>query len=317
MDRITSLSVFTTAVDEGSLAAAARRHKMTPAMAGRHLDSLEKALQARLLQRTTRQLHLTDVGRAYYQHSRRILEEFEEAQREAGELQASPQGSLKIAVPASFGALHMGGPLARYMRNHPGIRVETLVSDRYVDLVQEGIDLAIRIGRLPDSNLVARHIGKCRMVLCAAPSYLRRAGKPRAPQELRKHPRLAFSESVSPGDWTLLDARGRPHTIDGPCQLLANNMQLLLAVALEGGGIAYGPSFIFGEALGRGALVRVLPQYSAADLGIYTLVPSSRYLSTKVRHLVDQLATEFGENPPWDRWRKAAPSPTPAPAARS
>jgi DNA-binding transcriptional LysR family regulator len=310
MDRMTSLSVFTAAVEEGSLAAAARRYKMTPAMAGRHVDALEEALKARLLQRTTRRLHLTDVGRAYYQRSRRILEEFDEAQREAGELQASPQGSLKIAVPASFAALHLGGPIARYMRDHPGIRVETVVSDRYVDLVQEGIDMAIRIGRLPDSNLVARHIGICRMVICAAPAYLSRAGEPRTPQELRNHPRLAFSDSVSPGDWTLLDARGRPHAIEGPCRLLANNTQLLLAVALEGVGITYGPSFIFGEALHRGKLVRVLPRYSAPDLGIHTVVPSSRYLSSKVRHLVDRLAQEFGENPPWDRWRARRQAPS-------
>jgi DNA-binding transcriptional LysR family regulator len=304
MDRITSLSVFTAAVELGSLAAAARRCKMTPAMAGRHLESLERSLNARLLQRTTRRLNLTDVGRAYYQRSRRMLEEFEEAQREAGDLQASPQGLLRIAVPASFGALHLGGPLARYMRDHPGIRVQTMVSDRYVDLVQEGIDLAIRIGRLPDSNLVARHIGTCRMVLCAAPSYLRRAGVPTTPQELARHHRLAFSDSVSPGDWTLRDTRGRHHVIDGPCQLLADNVQLLLAVALEAGGIVYGPTFVFGDALYRRTLVRVLPRYSASDLGIHTVVPSSRYLSTKVRHLIDQLATEFGEAPPWDRWRE-------------
>lgn len=134
--------------------------------------------------------------------------------------------------------------------------MQTIVSDRYADLVEEGIDLAIRIGRLPDSSLVARHIGICRMVLCASPSYLKRVGEPKTPQELRKHPRLAFSASVSPGDWTLRDARGRPCVIDGPRQLLADNMQLLLAVALAGGGIAYGPSFIFGDALRRRTLVR-------------------------------------------------------------
>lgn len=307
MDRVTSMSVFAAAVQEGSLAAAARRHKMTPAMAGRHVDSLEAALKARLLQRTTRRLHLTDVGRAYYQRCRRILEELDEAQREAGELQLSPRGALRIAVPASFGPLHLGGPIARYLRDYPGIRVETMVSDRYVDLVQEGVDVAIRIGRLPDSTLVARNIGTCRMVVCASPTYLSRYGEPRTPQDLRKHPRLVFSDSVSPGDWTLLDRRGRAHVIDGPCQLLANNMQLLLAVALEGGGVAYGPSFVFGGALYSGALVRVLPRYSTADLGIHTVVPSSRYLSTKVRQLIDRLATEFGENPPWDRWRELAP----------
>ena len=148
MDRMTSLAIFTSAVEEGSVAAAARRHKITPAMAGRHIHSLEQALKARLLQRTTRRLHVTDVGRAYYQRSRRILEEFEEAQREAGELQTSPQGSLKIAVPESFAALQMGGPLARYMHDHPGMRVQVLASDRFIDVVQEGIDKAVRIGRL-------------------------------------------------------------------------------------------------------------------------------------------------------------------------
>jgi DNA-binding transcriptional LysR family regulator len=304
VDRLVSLSVFTAAVEAGSMAAAARRHEITPAMAGRHIDSLEQALNARLLQRTTRRLHLTDVGRAYYQRSRRILEEFEEAQREAGELQASPQGSLRIAVPASFAALHLGGPIARYMRDHPGIRVETVVSDRYVDLVQEGIDLAVRIGQLGDSTLVTRRIGICRMVMCATPAYLRRMGEPTTPRELRKHPRLAFSEVVSPGDWTLRDARGRPYVIDGPCPLSSNNVQLLLAVALEDAGVVFGPSFILGEALAQGSLVQVLPEYSAADFGIHTVVPSSRYLSTKVRNLIDRLVTEFGENPPWDRWIK-------------
>jgi DNA-binding transcriptional LysR family regulator len=232
---MTSLAVFTAAVEGGSVAAAARRHKITPAMAGRHIDSLEQALKARLLQRTTRQLHLTDVGRAYYQRSRRILEEFEEAQREAGDLQVSPQGTLRITVSACFAALHMGAPIARYMREHPRIRVEMLASDNFVDLVHEGIDMAVRIGRLADSNLVARYIGNCRMVMCAAPSYLNRVGEPKTPSDLRKHPRLAFSEAVSPGDWTLRDARGRSHVIDGPCQLLSNSMQLLLAVAIQEG----------------------------------------------------------------------------------
>jgi DNA-binding transcriptional LysR family regulator len=302
---MTSLAVFTAAVEGGSVAAAARRHKITPAMAGRHIDSLEQALKARLLQRTTRRLHLTDVGRAYYQRSRRILEEFEEAQREAGDLQVSPQGTLRITVSACFAALHMGSPIARYMREHPGIRVEMLASDNYVDLVHEGIDMAVRIGRLADSNLVARHIGTCRMVMCAAPSYLKRVGEPKTPSDLRKHPRLAFSEAVSPGDWTLRDARGRSHVIDGPSQLLSNSMQLLLAVAIQEGGIVYGPSFVLGEALLEGTLVQVLPKYAAGDLGIHTVVPSSRYVPTKVRHLIDQLGVEFGENPPWDQWLQA------------
>jgi len=129
-------------------------------MAGRHLDALEAALKVRLLQRTTRRLQLTDVGRTYYQRCRQILDEFDEAQREAGELNAAPRGLLRIAAPMSFGALHLGAPLARYLRDYPGVHVEIVLSDRFVDLLQEGIDLAIRIGRLPDSTLVARKIAR-------------------------------------------------------------------------------------------------------------------------------------------------------------
>ena len=303
-----SMGVFTAAVDRGSLAAAARRYGITPAMAGRYLDALEAALKVRLLQRTTRRLHLTDVGRAYYQRCRRILDEFDEAQREAGELSAAPRGLLRITAPMSFGAQHLGAPLARYLRDYPGVHVEIVLSDRFLDLVQEGIDLAIRIGRLPDSTLIARNIAPCRMVMCAAPDYIKRHGMPDTLQELRQRPRLAFSESVSPGDWTLVDSRGRSHSIDGPCQLLANNMELLLAAALGGIGIAYGPSFVFGESLRNGSLVQVLPNYRAISLGIHTVVPSSRYVSAKVRHLIDRLAAEFGDDPPWDRWRNEAAS---------
>lgn len=303
-----SMGVFTAAVDRGSLAAAARRYGITPAMAGRHLDALEAALKVRLLQRTTRRLHLTDVGRAYYQRCRRILDEFDEAQREAGELNTAPRGLLRIAAPMSFGARHLGAPLARYLRDYPGVQVEIALSDRFVDLVQEGIDLAIRIGRLSDSTLVARNIGRCRMVMCAAPDYLKRCGMPRTPQELRKRPRIAFSESVSPGDWTVVDPRGRSHSIDGPCRLLANNMELLLAAALDGVGVAYGPSFVFGESLCSGSLVQVLPSYRSISLGIHSVVPSSHFVPAKVRHLIDRLAAEFGDDPPWDRWRNEADS---------
>lgn len=308
VDRLMSMGVFTASVDGGSLAAAARRYGITPAMAGRHVDALEAALKVRLLQRTTRRLHLTDIGRTYYQRCRRILDEFDEAQREAGELNAAPRGVLRITAPTSFGALHLGLPVARYLRDYPGVHVEIVLSDRLLDLVQEGIDMAIRIGRLQDSTLVARNIGRCRMVMCAAPDYVNRHGMPRTLQELRERPRLAFSEAVSPGDWTLVDSRGRSHLIDGPCQLLANNMELLLAAALDGIGIAFGPSFVFGESLRNGSLVQVLPNYRTMSLGIHTVLPSSQYVSAKVRHLIDRLATEFGADPPWDRWRNDANS---------
>jgi DNA-binding transcriptional LysR family regulator len=145
-------------------------------------------------------------------------------------------------------------------------------------------------------------------VLCAAADYITRRGLPARPQELREHPRLAFSEAVSPGDWTLQDGRGRSYVIDGPAQLLANNMQLLLAASLEGASVAYGPSFLFGESLRAGALVQVLPECRTVSLGIHTIVPSSRYVPSKVRHLVDRLAADFGAEAAWNQWTDASTS---------
>ncbi|HXZ08633.1 MAG TPA: substrate binding domain-containing protein, partial [Paraburkholderia sp.] len=159
----------------------------------------------------------------------------------------------------------------------------------------------IRIGRLQDPGLVTRRLARCRMVVCASPAYLERHGTPRKPDDLRRAQRLAFSEAVSAGDWTLVDAKNRAHVIDGPCRMAANNTQMLLAAALAGAGIAYGPSFVFGEHLARGELVALLPAYRASELAIQAVYPSARRIPLKVRRFVDYLAETFGDEPPWDR----------------
>jgi DNA-binding transcriptional LysR family regulator len=317
MDRLTSLGVFVTAVEQGSLAAAARRFGLSAAMAGKHVSALESELNARLLHRTTRRLSLSDVGQAFYERSKRILEAFDEAAREAQDAQATARGVLRVAAPVTFGAMHLGEVVARYMREHPQVRVEVLLGDRYVDLVEAGVDVAIRIGRLQDPALVTRRLAPCRMVLCASPSYLERHGTPATPADLMRAQRLAFSEAVSPGDWTLYDAQGRAHVIDGPCGMTANNTQMLLAAAIAGAGIAYGPSFVFGAHIARGELVELLPHHRAVELTIQAVYPSARRIPLKVRDFVDGLAREFGDSPPWEcsrhrhrgRLMKAAPLP--------
>jgi len=301
MDRLTSLGVFVAAVEEGSLAAAARRFGLSAAMAGKHVSAIEAELNARLLQRTTRRLSLTDIGHTYYERCKRILEAFDEANREANDLQGTARGVLRVAAPVTFGAMHLGGVVARYLEDHPHVNVEVLLGDRYVDLIDTGVDVAIRIGRLQDPGLVTRRLAPCRMAVCASPAYLERHGTPRKPDDLRRAQRLAFSEAVSAGDWTLLDARNRPHVIDGPCRMAANNTQMLLAAALAGAGIAYGPTFVFGEHLARGELVELLPAYRAAELAIQAVYPSARRIPLKVRRFVDYLAGTFGDEPPWDR----------------
>ncbi|MEX3927336.1 LysR family transcriptional regulator [Paraburkholderia sp. BR10936] len=305
MDRLTSLGVFVAAVEEGSLAAAARRFGLSAAMAGKHVSAIEAELNARLLQRTTRRLSLTDVGRTYYERCKRILEAFDEANREASDSQGTARGVLRVAAPVTFGAMHLGGVVARYLEDHPDVNVEVLLGDRYVDLIDAGVDVAIRIGRLQEPGLVTRRLAACRMVVCASPAYLERHGTPRTPDELRRVQRLAFSEAVSVGDWTLLDARHRAHVIDGPCRLAANNTQMLLGAALAGAGIAYGPTFVFGEHLRRGELVALLPDYRATELAIQAVYPGVRRIPLKVRRFVDYLAETFGDEPPWDR--KAEP----------
>ncbi len=301
MDRLTSLGVFVAAVEEGSFAAAARRFGLSPAMAGKHVSAIEAELNARLLQRTTRRLSLTDTGQAYYERCKRILEAFEEAKREASDTQATARGVLRVAAPVTFGAMHLGEVVAGYLEDHPHVNVEVLLGDRYVDLIDAGVDVAIRIGRLQDPGLVIRRLAPCRMVVCASPAYLERHGTPRKPDDLRRAQRLAFSEAVSADDWTLLDAKKRAHVIDGPCRLAANNTQMLLAAALAGAGIAYGPTFVFGEHIRRGELVTLLPAYRAADLAIQAVYPSARRIPLKVRRFVDYLAGTFGDEPPWDR----------------
>jgi len=305
MDRLTGIAVFVAAVDEGSFAAAARRFGLSAAMAGKYVSTIETQLGARLLQRSTRRLSLTDVGQTYYERCKRILEAYDEASREASDAHGTARGVLRVAAPVTFGAMHLGDVLAGYMEQCPHVRVEVSLSDRYVDLVESGVDVAVRIGRLPDSALVARRLAPCRMVVCAAPAYLERHGVPRSPEDLRNAPRLTFSEAVSVGDWTLFDSQQRPHVIDGPSRLAANNTQMLLAAALAGAGIVYGPTFVFGEQIARGKLVELLPQYQASELTIQAVYPSARHLPLKVRHFLDYLAGAFGDEPPWDRFRQS------------
>ena len=306
MDRLTGMGLFVAAVDEGSLAAAARRFGMSAAMTGKYVAALEAELGARLLQRTTRRLTLTDIGHGYYLRCKAILEAVDEANREASAAHGTVRGALRVAAPVTFGALHLCEVVARFLNEHPEANVEVVLSDRYVDLLDAGVDVALRIGKLTDPALVTRRIAPCRMMLCASPAFLQRHGTPRSPAALRRMDRLAFSDAVSAGDWTVFDTKGRAHTIDGPCRLVSNNMQMLVSAALAGSGVAYGPSFAFGDALARGALVTVLPRYRAADLDLQAVYPSTRHIPLRVRRFVDCLVDAFGNEPPWDRHRGAA-----------
>ncbi|EIU1680547.1 LysR family transcriptional regulator [Pseudomonas aeruginosa] len=300
MDRLLSMAVFVSAVEEGSLVSAARRFGLSPSMAGKHVSAIEEQLKVRLLQRSTRKLTLTDVGRSYYTRCKRLLEEYEDANREAQDAQQSVRGMLRVAAPTTFGALHLGRVVSNYLAEYPDVSIETTLSDRYVDLLADGIDIAIRIGRLQDSDLVARRLASCRMMFCAAPSFLARHGEPKTVEQLRQAPRLAFSQAVSAGDWSVTDANGQTHHIDGAIRLAANNMQMLLAAALTGAGVVYGPSFVFEQSIASGALRVLLADHKTTDLAIHAIYPSKRHVSLKVRRFIEHLSMSFGDTQPWD-----------------
>lgn len=305
MDRLLSMAVFVTAIDEGSIAAAARRFGISAVMAGRYLRALEEALPARLVQRTTRRLSLTDAGRAYHAKCKRILDALEEANNEAADQHTSPRGTLRIAVPVTFGAMYIGPVVARYLNDFPDVNVEIQLQDRFVDLVEEGLDLALRIGRLADSELVVRRLAHCRLMACAAPAYLRRAGTPRTPQQLEAHARIGYLGDVSTPPWSFTDSQGQASRIADACRVAANNTSMMLELALAGCGVAYAPSFVFAGHLARGELVQVLPAFASPELPLHAVTPTARHVPLKVRLLIDRLAAAFEGTPPWERW--AAP----------
>jgi DNA-binding transcriptional LysR family regulator len=305
MDRLMSLSVFVAAVEEGSIAAAGKRFGLSAVMAGRYLSALEEHLSARLVQRTTRRLNLTDAGQAYFARSKRILKDLEEADDEAADRQVTPRGTLRVAAPITFGSMYLGPIAASYMTEFPGVDVSLHLQDRFVDLVEEGMDLAIRIGKLPDSDLVARKLADCHEVVCASPTYLASAGIPAKPADLEKHALIGYIGYITTVPWTFVDRDGLAIELQCHCRFMANNTAMMLEVALAGFGIVYGPSFVFAKHLAAGELVPVLSSYTLPVLSLHAVTPTAKHVNLKTRLFIERLKLAFANPPPWDRWLDA------------
>ncbi|WP_213947039.1 LysR family transcriptional regulator [Luteibacter sp. dw_328] len=300
MDRLTSMTVFEATARTGSIAGAARSCAMTPSQASKYVAALEAGLGVLLLRRTTRQLTLTPEGEAYLERCRRILAEVREADEEARAQTSVISGTLRVTAPVTFAALHLGPVVAAFLKQHPAVALQVQLDDRYSDLRSDSVDVALRIGKLTSSSLVARRLGACRMVLCAAPAFLDAHGPVGIPAALSMLPLLSFSEAVSVPDWTVRDAQGVSHRIDGLSRLSANNVQMLGAAAVSGAGIVFGPTFILGPYIQRGELVRVLPGFEADSLDISVVYSSRAFLPKTVRAFVDHLVETLQEPFPWD-----------------
>jgi DNA-binding transcriptional LysR family regulator len=296
---LSAMAAFVQVVEGRSFSVAARGLGLTRSAVSRQIAGLEDRLGARLLNRTTRRLSLTEAGAVYYEHCARILAEAVAAERAVADLDAAPRGLLRINAPMSFGQNHLGPAVAEFLAVHPALKVELTLDDRVVDLVGEGYDVAVRIAELPPSTLIARRLAVNRRVLCAAPAYLARAGRPRRPEDLTRHACLGYTYLATGNDWRFRGPDGPVSVrIDGA--ISANNGDVLRQMGLAGLGILLAPTFIVGDDLRSGALLPLLEDWSDADTGIYAVYPPTRHLSPKVRAFVDFLAARFGPRPYWD-----------------
>lgn len=296
MDTLEAMRVFAAVVDRSGFSAAADALDLSTTSVTRQVAALEKRLGTRLLNRTTRRVSLTSAGAAYYQRAVQLLAELDDIEAAVGAQAMAPSGVLRINAPVSFGIARLGPLLAGYRARHPQVRLDLSLGDRLVDIVEEGFDVAIRITRQPAPNLIARKLADARLLLCASPDYLARAGTPATPEALSQHACLAYSYWAGGDEWTLHGPDGdvRVH-IDG-C-LRANNGDVLREAALAGMGIVLQPDFVVGADLAAGRLVPVLPEWSVPPIGIHAIYASRSHLAPKVRSFIDYLVEALAATP--------------------
>jgi DNA-binding transcriptional LysR family regulator len=298
MDRFTAITAFVKVVETGSFARAAERLDVSVSSVSRHVAELEIHLNARLLQRTTRRLSLTEAGRVFHDRCVQLMADLEEAEASAGAGAIVPRGTLRISCGVSFGVRHMAPAIAAFMVKYPEMRFDLELSDRVVDLVEEGFDAAVRIGAIGGQNLVGRRVGTTTLVCCASPGYLARFGEPKTPEDLARHACLLYQYAPQRDTWTFSDRNGAERKVRVAGPLYANNGTFLAALAQESLGIVYEPDFIVGPGVRSGALVSILRNFAPLTSGIHVVYASRRHLSAKVRAFAEFLAERFAA-PEW------------------
>lgn len=302
MDRFEDLRTFVRVVETGSFTGAAERLQRAKSAVSRRVSELEERLGVRLLNRTTRRLHLTESGREFHARCVRLLSDLEEAELAVSSDHASLRGTLRVASPMSFGILHLADAINDFLSTHGDLQLEANLDDRRVNLVEEGFDVAIRLGALADSSLIARRLAPMRYITCASPAYLERFGTPRSPEDLVNHTGLSYSNVADSATWQYRSPNGERRAARIGSRMRVNNGDLLLSAARHGLGIVVSPTFLAYEAIEQGVLVPILTEYSLPEESAYAVYPPGRHLSHRVRVFIDFLAERFGERPYWDRF---------------
>jgi DNA-binding transcriptional LysR family regulator len=302
VESLTDIAIFCRVVDTGSFTKAAEQLQLSRALISKSISRLEARLGARLLNRTTRRLSLTEAGATLFEASHGALDQIEEAELAIAQLQTEPRGVLKVSVPMTFGMLHIAPVIPEFLARHPGITLEMRMDDRLVDLVAEGFDFAIRIASLNDSTLVARRLAPCRFVVCGSPAYFDRYGVPQTPDDLREHNCIIYLYSQPPNVWRFIGLDGVEVPVPVRGNLRVNNGIVEREAAVRGLGVTISPTFHMGELIRDGQLQVVLADYRASEVSIYAVYPQRKYLSPKVRAFIEFLAERFGPEPYWDRF---------------
>ena len=295
MDRLTEMEAFATVVDQGGFTDAAKKMGISKSAVSKHISSLEARLGARLLNRTTRRVSPTEIGLAYYDRARRVLSDAGEADALVASMQSAPAGLLRLSVATDFGVNHLSPILGDFLQQFPDITVNMVLNNRYVELISEGFDMAIRMGDLEDSSLRARKLTETQMRMIAAPSYFEKHGRPTRLDDLNSHKLLHYSNQASGNAWKITAPSGEERQIRSAGWLSVNDGQSLLNACIAGLGIAYLPSFLYANPMEQGQVVDVMPDLPIERTGIYAVYPPGRFTQPKVRAFIDFLVAHFNE----------------------
>lgn len=301
MDSLTDISVFVQVVESGSFTAAAERLSLSKSVISKYVTRLEDRLGARLLNRTTRRLSLTEVGRTFYERSERGLQELAEAELEVSRLQGEPRGTLRINAPMSFGVLHIAPVMPGFLRRYPELSVDVNFDDRKVDVIEGGFDVSVRISELGDSSLVARRLGPCRHAVVASTAYLEQHGVPRTPGDLARHNVITYQYQESAREWEFGLPGEKPVSVSVHGSIQMNNSLALREAVFNGAGIMRAPTFVVGEDIRTGKLQQVLTNYTLPELSIYAVFAQRKHLSPKIRAFIDFMSEYISDTPHWDQ----------------
>lgn len=299
MDRINAMRAFIHVVQDGSFTRAADRLDTSPQLVSKYVSQLEQHLQVRLMNRTTRRVNLTEAGARYFESARQVLADIDDLESQIGDLQPEASGLLRVSAPVSFAIHHMEPLLRGFRQAHPGVEVDLQLNDRKVDIIEEGFDIALRIGRLKSSSLIAKRVAPVRLVFCASPAYLQQYGEPQRPEDLQHHQYLHYSyldSSAIPALHKWFSGSNSARRV-----MMSNNGDVLVSAATSGAGIVLQPTFLTGPAIREGKLKVLLRDYEPEPMALYVVYAHRQLIASKVRSFVDFIDGHFGSPPYWDK----------------